>query len=252
LGRKVCFFFPYFECNFTNFSSAGGSSVDLHLLAYGGRDDKLFRGVIAESLWLGTNVYNTTSHEAGYKNFTALVGCTGSNTLACLRGKSVKTLNDAINSTMKTSPSTPFLPVIDNDFIQDIDTNQLNAGKFVHVPLLIGTNTDEGTSFSPGGINTTAQFIAQIKSTGADDNTTAIIEELYPDIPAIGIPNTYQGRPFPALGLQWKRSCAFFGDLVIHGVRRQRNEAWSNNGVKSYSYRFNVIPNGSKWFSVQR
>lgn len=37
-------------------------------------------------------------------------------------------------------------------------TVQLQQGKFAKVPYLIGSNTDEGTSFAVPGINTTEQF----------------------------------------------------------------------------------------------
>jgi hypothetical protein len=34
--------------------------------------------------------------------------------------------------------------------------------KFVKVPIITGTNTDEGTAFGPVGINTTEQFFAYL------------------------------------------------------------------------------------------
>ena len=33
------------------------------------------------------------------------------------------------------------------------------APAYVHVPIICGTNTDEGTSFGPMGVNTSEQFL---------------------------------------------------------------------------------------------
>ncbi len=48
--------------------------------------------------------------------------------------------------------------MIDGDLIQDRGLTQLNAGKFVKVPILLGNVFDEGTIFTPKGINNDTQF----------------------------------------------------------------------------------------------
>jgi triacylglycerol lipase len=102
-----------------------------------------------------------------------------------------------------------------------------------------------GTSFGPRGINTTDQFLAYCRQgTGARalDNTTATdLAILYPDIPAIGIPATLQGRPSGSLGSQFKRTSALAGDLTMQAPRRIMSEAWARFNATSYSYLFNVV-----------
>lgn len=102
--------------------------------------------------------------------------------------------------------------VLDGDFIQDFPSTQLALGKFVKVPLLIGCNADEGTSFGVDGINTDEEFATAIAQGGPDTETITILEALYPNIQALGIPSeaTYSGPETAAIaGTQFKRSAAF-------------------------------------------
>jgi triacylglycerol lipase len=113
------------------------------------------------------------------------------------------------------------------------------------VPILIGANTDEGTAFGPTGINTTAQFQAFVSTRLTNPNASIdTITTLYPDIPGIGIPQTFLGRPSGTTGLQYKRSSSFAGDYTMHANRRGATQAWSNYSVPSFSYRFNALANG--------
>ena len=96
-------------------------------------------------------------------------------------------------------------PVVDGDFIQESPTLQLQAGKFVKVPFLIGANHDEGTAFGPRGINTTAEVAEYLSTYVTDNSSINILTALYPDIPEIGVPGTFQGRPGGDLGLMYKR-----------------------------------------------
>jgi carboxylesterase type B len=134
--------------------------------------------------------------------------------------------------------------VIDGDFFQDRAGAQLQNGRFVHVPLIIGANNDEGTSFGPKGINNETAFLSYLASSNVPNASIPTIAALYPDIPAIGIPGTFQGRPDSTQGLQYKRSSAFAGDNTMHASRRITSMAWAAANVTTYSYRFDVLVNG--------
>lgn len=152
-------------------------------------------------------------------------------------------------------------PVIDGDFYRESPTLQLQAGSFVKVPLLIGANQDEGTAFGPRGINTTGEVAEYIQNSYTTDNSSInTLLVLYPDIPEIGIPGTFHGRPGADLGLQYKRTSgrllpsqvfkgtnsmpALVGDFSMHAPRRAASQAWLAHNVTCYSYVFNVLVNG--------
>jgi carboxylesterase type B len=223
--------------------SSGGTSVGAQLLAYNGRDDKIFAHAIAESgAPIALAPYPTVeSWEPVIANISEAVGCTNSSdVLACFRAVPMEKMNEVINSTTTTGAS--YGPVVDDDFIVDHAITQLERGSFVHVPYIIGCNTDEGASFGPKQINTTQQFLAYLEASQYIDNTTAQdLAILYPDIPAIGIPATLAGRPNSTTGLQYKRSSAVAGDIGMHAPRRLTAQQWASHNATVYTYRFNVL-----------
>jgi acetylcholinesterase len=51
---------------------------------------------------------------------------------------------------------------IDGDFMRQWPVKALQQKLFVKVPILLGANTDEGTSFGVSGVNTDADAVAQL------------------------------------------------------------------------------------------
>ncbi|KAK6072615.1 carboxylesterase [Seiridium cupressi] len=235
--------------------SAGAISIGRHLTAYGGRDDALFRAAIMESggpleRWPFATPDPDKYSEELYVNLTTSTGCANNTSpLECLRSLPFEDLNTALNITDTWISGTglgPWPTVIDGDFLQDYQSTQIAQGRFVKVPILYGTNTDEGTATGPSGINTDEEFRAAIAEGGADNDTITIIEYLYPNVPAIGIPaeHALTTEEEGTYGSQWKRVAAFFGDMVEHMPRRTAVSAFAKNNVTAYSYRFHVIPAG--------
>ncbi|KAH8667110.1 carboxylesterase family protein [Xylariales sp. PMI_506] len=231
--------------------SAGGNSVGTHLVAYGGRDDGLFRGAISESgAPTGLSNFSTVANwQPAYDAVVNATGCSSAtDTLSCLRTVDTQTLSDIFNSTLVTDLGVEYRPAIDGDFLLNSGTTQIRRGEFVKVPYLIGTNFDEGTAFGVAGINTTEQFLAMVQTRVSDNRTAETLAALYPDIPEIGIPATLHGRPPPSLvptfGLQWKRSAAYGGDLYMQAGRRLTSQSWAAYNVSSWSYHFDVVVNG--------
>ncbi len=141
--------------------SAGANSVGLQLVAFGGRDDKLFRGAIMES---GTSIalLPLAPNQGAFNNLTQATGCSSaSDKLQCLRQLTFAQLNTAINS---TGLATVWSPTLDGDFIQDKTSLLLAKGKFVRVPIIAGTNSDEGTVFGPMGVDNTTVFFNDLTS----------------------------------------------------------------------------------------
>lgn len=139
--------------------SAGGMSVGYHLTAYGGRDDKLFRaGIMQSGGSIAASASNYTTFQSDYDAITSKVGCSDVvDSLQCLREVPFESLNSVFNGTDGDSDYN-FSPVVDGDFIRNWGSIQLNKHAFVKVPIISGTNTDEGTAFGPRGINTTEEW----------------------------------------------------------------------------------------------
>ena len=177
--------------------SAGAYSVGAHLVAYGGRDDKIFRAAIMES---GNPVNYAPYRDAGFyqPSYDLIVNQTDchnqTDSLNCLRSVPFAKLNKVFNQTLFTG-MTPFEAVIDGDIIQRFGSIQLADTDFVHVPIIDGANSDEGTAFGPVGIENATQFAAYLEG-GANPATQAalpafLVQEVlaaYPDNPSLGIP----------------------------------------------------------------
>ncbi|TID19972.1 putative mitochondrial carrier [Venturia nashicola] len=217
--------------------SAGASSVGFHLTAYNGRDDKLFRAAAMES---GNPVaygeLNTSEwYQPLYDAISAQAGCNNTiNSLECLRAIPFETLNSVINGTTKASNGaslTDFSPTVDGDFIARYTSLQMADGSFVKVPIISGANSDEGTAFSPQGINTTTDF-------------AALLPPPTPHPPPPSLPQ----RPIrPPYGPQYRRSASYHGDAFFIAARRLTCKTWSLHSLPAYCYRFtaltsNVVP----------
>lgn len=224
--------------------SAGAMGVGVQMVAYGGRDDGLFRGAIAESGGVISPQRYLTPEEwqPTYDSIVNATNCSSvADTLGCLRRLPVEILSGVLNSSVTTLAS--WRAQIDGDFLSDSATTLMQTGRFVKVPLLIGTTHDEGTSFAPRGVNTTEEFLELIASAGPDNATALTIAALYPDTPAIGIPSTLVGRPPPSqasYGVQYKRVAAYIGDLLMKAGRRMTTQAWAQHNATVYSYEFNI------------
>ncbi|EPS94652.1 hypothetical protein FOMPIDRAFT_50199 [Fomitopsis schrenkii] len=228
--------------------SAGGMSVGFQLVAYNGRDDGLFRAGIMESgnsiQWNG--MYTADYFDGAYQAIVDNVGCTDAlDVLACLRATPFDTLNAAVNTTSAGA----WFPVVDGDFITKLASYQLEAGEYVHVPIICGTNTDEGTSFGPMGVNTSAQFLQILEGihpyVPLPPDLAETILEVYPDDPCVGIPADLGcTRLNDSYGLEWRRTSAYAGDATFIAGRRYQCEVFAAGGNDAYCYRFNTLPNG--------
>jgi carboxylesterase type B len=230
--------------------SAGGASVGFHLTAYSGRDDKLFRGAIMQSgnpINFGALPDPATGYMDMYNELTKRTSCSNTTSpLECLRQLPAEQLNTAINTTSTTLNVTNFMPCLDGDFIQKRTSLQLAAGEFVHVPIISGANSDEGTAFSPRPVNSTEDLRTFIMASGTPANLTEQLLEAYPNDPSVNVVASL-GDLQPdsqEYGAQWRRAASFFGDQVFIANRRLTCETWATANVSAYCYRFNAIPAG--------
>ncbi|EMD60834.1 hypothetical protein COCSADRAFT_192686 [Bipolaris sorokiniana ND90Pr] len=229
--------------------SAGGASVGIHLTAYGGRDDHLFRAAIMQSgspINYGSLLDPAVSSAAKYDELTRRTNCNvATSPLECLRSLPTEQLNAAINISSPILNVTDFRPSLDYDLIQKPTSLQLEAGEFVHVPIIIGTTSDEGASFSPFPVNSTEDLRTFIRATGVPANLTEQLLIAYPDDLSVNvIASLGDARPGPPFGAQFRRSASYFGDQAFVANRRKTCEIWAAADIPAYSYRFNAIPAG--------
>ncbi|KAE8154368.1 Alpha/Beta hydrolase protein [Aspergillus avenaceus] len=228
--------------------SSGALSVGYQILAPGG--ENLFRAAIAQS---GSplssaalappseqdHAYNTVVHE---------VGCAhAQDTLHCLRHAPAHSLKTSFQGKF-------FFPVLDNDLIPDFPSTALRKKRF-NTPLLLGSNTNEGTGYIASGefgaINTIPDFRNVITSFGPgkylsnatlENITTAYLslspEQIREDL------GTVLPSPGPEYGKLYGLSTFYLGDYLVNAGKRYTARMWAAHGVPVYSYRFNISPFG--------
>jgi carboxylesterase type B len=135
-------------------ASAGAGSVALHLTAYGGRDDGLFVGGIAESVFFPAQPY-LSELEWQFDRVAQAVYCgTAADQMACLRETDVSELQAANVASPfpgragRPTPLFYWTPCVDGDLITDLPYALFQRGRFIRVPVLFGTDTDEGSVFA--------------------------------------------------------------------------------------------------------
>ncbi|GAA5950607.1 hypothetical protein JCM3765_000548 [Sporobolomyces pararoseus] len=227
--------------------SAGAFSVAGQLLGYGLNETSLFRSAILES---GANplyyVNNASSAYSPYNQSTTYsmildkAGCKDENgddsaQLKCLRNLDFDKFNSSVAGTY-------WRPVVDGSLLPELSSQQINKGNFVKVPLLLGTNTDEGTAFGLRGINTTDELVDSLvhNFVALSRNSTEELVSLYSEEPAEGCPYNTGDGVLPS-GLQDKRSLAIGGDIQMTAPRRNLAEHAARYSPV-YSYRFDTVP----------
>ncbi|KAB8225932.1 Alpha/Beta hydrolase protein [Aspergillus novoparasiticus] len=219
--------------------SAGAYSVGAHLIANDGDNEGLFRAAIMESgnangpPWNGTEWYQPM-----YDRIANKTGCSSSSdTLQCLRDASYETIYDAAYEGLE------WFAAIDGTYIKEYPQISITQGKMAKVPILLGTNTDEGTSFGTTGTDTDEECIEQLISSKRwvlnREQATKLLT-FYSDDPVLGCPYGWGNTTWPDLGLMYKRYESMAGDLTMVGPRRLLAQNMVKYRNEVYSYRWDV------------
>ncbi len=207
--------------------SAGGLSVLAHLVSTGSRG--LFQRAIIESGSFALNQQPLATAEAAGEAFAAQAGCPDQ-TAQCLRNLPVTSL---VNPNFVEIPG-----VVDGKVLTQPIGTALAAGRFAHVPILNGTNTDEERLFVslgltvsrgtdvliPGGTVTADSYQSDIASVlGVPDTRAAAIAAEYP----------LAAYPSPAVAFS-----ALVGDANFACPALQIDQLTSRR-VPTFAYEFN-------------
>ncbi|KAK7461048.1 hypothetical protein VKT23_008977 [Stygiomarasmius scandens] len=134
--------------------SGGAGSTMFHLLANGGDNEGLFHAAMGDSPSLSvTPDFDSDEVESIFNQFASNANC-GTNedddVLDCLRATDLDDLADAWDALVDNRTSTlfNFAPIRDGDFIAVRPVEGFASGKFAQVPVLYGSNSDEGAGWS--------------------------------------------------------------------------------------------------------
>ncbi|CCH44004.1 Acetylcholinesterase [Wickerhamomyces ciferrii] len=211
------------------------------------------KGGIMES---GSNVFTNilpASTEQNEDDFTKLLQhfqCDQAiDYLECLQKIDSKSLQNAFNTTNGILTKGWGFPYIDGDVITGSGYDVLQSGEGFHkVPILIGTNTDEGSAFVNKTLNTTEQTENYLQKSfpHLSDNSTSKLIELYngnnsqlvtPQDP------TYNNTPItypPYLGSTYPRLATLNGDLMFIAGSKFTAKLYAENDLPVFKYRFNI------------
>ncbi|RDX42859.1 alpha/beta-hydrolase [Lentinus brumalis] len=137
-----------------NGQSAGGSSVELHLVAHESKG--LFSQAIGQSVFR-TPVPLPEQQKPMFEYYAEQAGCGSGSAaakIACLRKADVSALSRAQDLVMYnfTGPYSSFHPVIDNRLFTEYPSISIMKGNFADVPVIVGSTSNETLS---GGSNIT-------------------------------------------------------------------------------------------------
>ncbi|KAJ9641752.1 uncharacterized protein PV06_03775 [Exophiala oligosperma] len=134
--------------------SAGGGSVDVLVTTM--KENPPFRAAIIES-GQATSYVNTTNAPTAWLALAAALNCTTTHpksNLTCLRNQTAETIKSVIEHR-----ALAFRPVADNVTVLRYPEDARLNRSVAHVPILAGTNANEGTIFTVGQTNASA-FLA--------------------------------------------------------------------------------------------
>jgi carboxylesterase type B len=206
--------------------SAGATSIALLLAAFADNDPGLFKGAVMESVSVAT----IRTLDQGQEQYDCLARATGCNatsdTLACLRG---------VNATALQTEQCQFNPHIDGDLIKAPMLTQYAAGRYLRVPTISGSCTDEGTKNVPQDTNTTAQALGFVNDQAfgvLSNSSLGLIQSTYLDA----------AEPvFPGGGKLWRQLANAHGDFRAHCVTARLQDAQARDGVPTWNYRYGVL-----------
>lgn len=164
--------------------SVGGEMTNLYMSAY--HRDPIIRAAIMQS---GDTLQPMWPENQEIAKVSSAMGCpTGKGQLDCLRTKSGDELRKVLLET-----KAQFQPVTDNVTVWKDHVKQTRQGRTARIPLLVGTNKDEGTLIVEG--EPTA-YLPNIAAYSKSNNLNfpftdlSALQELYP-VPSQEYPSAY-------------------------------------------------------------
>ncbi|KAK8035493.1 carboxylesterase [Apiospora rasikravindrae] len=159
--------------------SSGAGSVMYHAMSYDGNETGLFNNIIAASPWAPPAYrYDDNIPMGNYEAFSELAGCGAAadsdlksrdhSVFDCLVAADTMTLQNAsglVSTTRGYFGTFAFGPVVDDEYIRDLPSKQLLAGRVAGKRILVGNNANEGVPLTNPEVSTKNAYDAFISST---------------------------------------------------------------------------------------
>ncbi|KAL2824527.1 Alpha/Beta hydrolase protein [Aspergillus cavernicola] len=222
--------------------SAGAASVTLLLSAYNGRDDGLFHAAAAESQSFAP-MFTIDEAQFCYDNLVFRTGCnSAADTLACLRSLDIATLQRENIATPLPGAQEPplyfYAPVVDDDLVPDYTYRLFLQGRFIKVPVIFGDVTNEGTTFVPQSLTSTAQAntFLQAQFPALTPTHLSRINSYY------NLQNINLTSPslFPNSTPYWRPTSNAYGDIRYICPGLAMSTAYANARTPSWNYHYAV------------
>ncbi|KAJ7105963.1 Alpha/Beta hydrolase protein [Mycena epipterygia] len=219
--------------------SAGAGSTLYHLVAENGQDRHIFHRAMGDSPpLLAMPAHTDTFVEDLLAQFAGLAGCSGArDTMSCLRSASTEQLASGGSATLAnlTSALFPFGPILDGTFITQRPVEAFRQGKFIHVPVFFGSNTNEGSHWSAELHNPTANTS---EPDATEDTVYNFLAGQWPGLTrktfdvAIG-PGLYPASDFANFSLQGQQ---FYGEMRFICTALLIGGTFHDAGVPAFGY----------------
>ncbi|RSL91815.1 hypothetical protein CEP51_000065 [Fusarium floridanum] len=236
-------------------SSAGGGSVALQMVMYGGKPtNPPFQAAIPEFPWW-TPMYGNDWVQDQYERFLDATNC---DSVSCLRKLPIETIQNATRAASETAYADKkytfgtfyWGPTIDGRIIEANLQEEFRQGHFTKVPILVDRNFDEGYIFSNTSVATDAEAKSDLAALWHDDNGyyADTVWSLYPESSY----NTSHLDKLPVYDLLKKagaangtltnsfiRRSALFGDALVGCPTTWMAQAVAKAGIPAYKLIFN-------------
>jgi para-nitrobenzyl esterase len=207
--------------------SAGGIATCLHVLSP--KSGGLFQRAIVESGPCALDGGTSKELEAQGDALAQKLGCTGADVLTCLRSKTPDEILTALpQKTGVIGPSgAAWLPTVDGINLPDHPRALLASGAFNKMPVLLGTNQDEGSLFFVIGL-----------SAKDDAEYASLMEGIFPTHGAAVVAK----YPSSAYASAKAAAAAAIGDGLFVCPTRRTARGLAQGGAPTYLYRFAHAP----------
>ncbi|KAH0282341.1 alpha/beta-hydrolase [Aureobasidium namibiae CBS 147.97] len=191
--------------------SAGATSVDALLTSFSKNSTPPFRGAILGSGQVTFKPSSPASSLPAWYNLTVELGCPGKfkSNLSCVRAANATNIKRIIEIN-----ELQFQPIADNVTLVSDPLRRRALGEVANIPVLGGTNAQEGRAFQVGQNNITTWFNTNF---GSSPSLVAAIKEAYPlgvdglDLPYEVISQIYTDYSFQCPQALWANASAAGG-----------------------------------------